>query len=256
MGTAVDVRSRSRVRLKRLLIGIGVVIVVAMIVAGAVLWIADGLSPDVIAAGLHSLPQALLIGVPIALILLAVGIPLGLWEWKRVARARAALRRQRRIEELRPLATILGLTPETLDKTQAATLQAITKSQDFEDLMAKVLAAHGYRDVHVVGQTGDHGIDLTGKTPDGKRMIIGQCKRYAEGNNVSEPTVRDFLGASYDFSVHHQAPVALFLATSGYTEAARKFANGLNSAANPNQISLQLFDGEQLARMVRELVVH
>jgi restriction endonuclease Mrr len=129
-------------------------------------------------------------------LLLAVGVPASVWEWQHAAQAQARRRRERRIAELAPLAKKLGLTPQTLGDATPESLTALTPDQ-FEDAMALLLTALGYRNVSVTskvnqqGNFGDHGIDLMGLDPHGQ-PFVGQCKRWQTAT-VGEPNVRDFL---------------------------------------------------------------
>jgi restriction system protein len=87
------------------------------------------------------------------------------------------------------------------------------------------------------GGTGDHGVDLELRSPDGRRAIV-QCKRYR--NTVGEQTVRDLLG-----TLIHERAAHAFLATSAeISDAAYAWAAGK---------PITLLDGRMLVQIAAEL---
>jgi len=89
--------------------------------------------------------------------------------------------------------------------------------QEFEGFMGDLLQRMGY-EVEVVGQTGDHGIDLLGKK--GSDRIAVQCKRWSGA--VGESIIRDFYG-----SMIHAGAVSGYIFTTGYfSTSAFKFSEG------------------------------
>ncbi len=63
----------------------------------------------------------------------------------------------------------------------------------FEHAVANVFRASGFRDMRVVGGSGDLAIDITGRDPSGQPVLV-QCKRYAPDKRIGSPEVQKFLG--------------------------------------------------------------
>ncbi|MET7734942.1 restriction endonuclease [Streptomyces sp. NPDC005402] len=90
----------------------------------------------------------------------------------------------------------------------------------FEHHIAKLLRRDGCTDVTVQGGHGDRGIDISGLTADGRRLVV-QCKRFAPYLNITSPDMQKFVGAA---KVLHTAEVALFVATCPFTSEALSIA--------------------------------
>jgi restriction system protein len=90
----------------------------------------------------------------------------------------------------------------------------------FEHHIAKLLRRDGCTDVTVLGGHGDRGIDVSGLTADGRRLVV-QCKRFAPYLNITSPDMQKFVGAA---KVLHSAQVALFVATCPFTAEALSIA--------------------------------
>ncbi|MFJ8782529.1 restriction endonuclease [Streptomyces sp. NPDC102476] len=90
----------------------------------------------------------------------------------------------------------------------------------FEHHIAKLLRRDGCTDVTVLGGHGDRGIDVSGLTADGRRLVA-QCKRFAPYLNITSPDMQKFVGAA---KVLHSAQVALFVATCPFTAEALSIA--------------------------------
>ncbi|MFF1709857.1 restriction endonuclease [Streptomyces sp. NPDC058268] len=95
---------------------------------------------------------------------------------------------------------------------------------EFEDLVAGLCRRDGCADVRRVGGAGDNGVDVTGRLPDGRSMII-QCKRYAPHRAVAGRDLRDLLGSR----VHFGADLAICVTTARFSRPAQAFAeqNGI-----------------------------
>ncbi|MGW6063087.1 restriction endonuclease [Streptomyces sp. NPDC055189] len=106
-----------------------------------------------------------------------------------------------------------------------AEADAMTGTQ-FEELVAGLCRRDGCTDVRRVGGAGDNGVDVTGRLPDGRSMII-QCKRYAPSRAVAGRDLRDLLGSR----VHFGADVAICVTTARYSRPALAFAAGSGIAA-------------------------
>ncbi|GAA2881560.1 hypothetical protein Acy02nite_16550 [Actinoplanes cyaneus] len=88
----------------------------------------------------------------------------------------------------------------------------------FEHFTARLMRASGFREVRVVGGSGDLGADVVGRTPDGRRVVV-QCKRFA--GNLGSPHVQRFAGTAREI---HGAEVALLVTTGRPTAQARDVA--------------------------------
>jgi HJR/Mrr/RecB family endonuclease len=110
---------------------------------------------------------------------------------------------------------------------------------EFEAYVRDLLAMLGYRDLRLNGGSGDLGVDIWGRTPQGRTAAI-QCKRYAPGKNIGSPMIQTFIGMQ---KVHHGADVGLFVTTSGFTLDAMRLAQAHG---------IQLIDGPALLRLQRK----
>ncbi|NUQ98500.1 MAG: restriction endonuclease [Streptomyces sp.] len=100
-------------------------------------------------------------------------------------------------------------------------------SKTFERHVAKLLIRDGCTDVFVVGGHGDRGVDIIGRTPDGRRLVA-QCKRYAPYLTITSPDIQKFVGSA---KVLYSAQVALFVATCPFTPDALQLATETNITA-------------------------
>ncbi|WP_369247810.1 restriction endonuclease [Streptomyces sp. R41] len=85
--------------------------------------------------------------------------------------------------------------------------------REFEEYVAELLRRDGCTCVVLRGGRGDRGIDITGRTADGRHVAV-QCKRFAPYLSVTSPDVQKFVGAA---KVLHTSEVALFVATCPFT---------------------------------------
>ena len=132
-----------------------------------------------------------------------------------------------------------ALRADILDKTRKVT------PAFFEQLLIDLLIAMGYgvgaeNTAHVLGKTGDNGIDgVINQDPLGVDQIYIQAKRYAQGNNVGAGDIRDFFGALN----LKKAQKGLFITTSDFTASASQTAKNLGSR-------IVLINGEELAQLM------
>ncbi|QKW36240.1 restriction endonuclease [Actinomadura sp. NAK00032] len=91
---------------------------------------------------------------------------------------------------------------------------------EFEELIAELLRRDGYRDVAVIGRSGDRGVDITARTPDGHKIAV-QCKRQAR--NVPADRIRNLIGAVHSTYTGHRG---VLVTNSGYTVQARSEGRG------------------------------
>ena len=93
--------------------------------------------------------------------------------------------------------------------------------RDFEILLFRIFQNHGYKALLGPGRA-DGGVDLrlVQENPIGDMLTVVQAKRYAPHNKIEPVPVQALYGVSKAEGAHH----ALFVTTSSYTPAARKFA--------------------------------
>ena len=111
----------------------------------------------------------------------------------------------------------------------------------FERLTQRLLREAGFRDVEVLGKTGDGGIDGVGvyRLSLVSFPIYFQCKRYK--GSVSAGTVRDFRGA-----MAGRGEKGLLVTTGTFTRSAREESS--RDGAPP----VELIDGDDLCDLLRE----
>ena len=111
----------------------------------------------------------------------------------------------------------------------------------FERLTQRLLREAGFRDVEVLGKTGDGGIDGVGvyRLSLVSFPIYFQCKRYK--GSVSAGAVRDFRGA-----MAGRGEKGLLVTTGTFTRSAREESS--RDGAPP----VELIDGDDLCDLLRE----
>ncbi|MFF2060880.1 restriction endonuclease [Streptomyces sp. NPDC058200] len=92
--------------------------------------------------------------------------------------------------------------------------------REFEEYVAELCRRDGCTEVKRVGGANDLGADVTGRLPDGRKIVV-QCKRYAKHRTVGSPDLQRFNGTARD---EHGADVPLFVASCTFTKQARAFA--------------------------------
>jgi hypothetical protein len=97
--------------------------------------------------------------------------------------------------------------------------------QEFEVLMAGLLAAEGFSDVLVTGQSGDGGVDITARCsrPFMRGRCVVQCKRYDTRRRVPPSDVRAFHGVI----AARPAVRGVFVTASSFTRGAKAFAESV-----------------------------
>jgi Holliday junction resolvasome RuvABC ATP-dependent DNA helicase subunit len=140
------------------------------------------------------------------------------------------------------LLSVLGLGPRPRAQGELATEEVDTLSGiEFERLVTGLLDAMGFR-TEMTKASGDGGIDIVASS---ERLITGgkylfQCKRYAPGNLVGSPTVREFYGA---VRADPEAVKGILITTSGFTQQALEFAR---------QLPIELIAGDKLRELLTE----
>ena len=109
--------------------------------------------------------------------------------------------------------------------------------REFEYAVADLLHDLDYRDIRLVGQTGDLAADITCRDRKGRSIVV-QCKRYAPGARIGSPDIQTFIGM---ITVHHGADRGLFVTTSLFSKPAIDLAQ---------RHGIQLIDGPTIARML------
>ena len=116
---------------------------------------------------------------------------------------------------------------------------------DFEELVLRLLLAMGYGQgldemAKAVGGSGDGGIDgVINQDPLGLERVFVQAKRYKEGNGVSSPDIRNFVGA---LNIN-RANKGVFVTASHFTPDAYRAAEG-------STVQVVLIDGARLAELM------
>lgn len=115
------------------------------------------------------------------------------------------------------------------------------KWEEFEELIARLLAEMGFEEIEMTGPSGDGGIDVRGTLVVGDvirtRMAV-QVKKWKR--NVQAPVVQQVRGS---LGAHEQG---LIITTSDFSPGARK------EAARPDAVPVALMNGEQLVVLLVE----
>jgi restriction system protein len=112
---------------------------------------------------------------------------------------------------------------------------------DFEDLIARLLAAIGFEEVEVTNRTKDGGIDVRGTLVVGdviRTRLAVQVKRWK--HNVQSPVIQQVRGS---IGAHEQG---LIITTSDYSKGAK------DEAERPDATPVGLMNGEQLVALLVE----
>lgn len=123
----------------------------------------------------------------------------------------------------------------------------VLSGQEFERVIKSLLMEMGF-EAELTEVTGDGGIDIIAKLDKpfvGGRYLF-QCKRYAEGNTVGAPEVRDFYGAV----MADRAVKGIFITTSEFTNQAKDFAAQSGIELVNHAKLLQLFAEYGFAKLV------
>lgn len=121
----------------------------------------------------------------------------------------------------------------TADVTAADAIHEACSPSDFEALVATLYENEGY-DTRVKPRGPDGGVDVIAERHGRERAI--QCKRYAGGNAVGGPTVRQTIGAAQT----HGADAVSVVTTSRFTSSAKSVVVDVDG------IDVELLDGTDL----------
>ena len=113
--------------------------------------------------------------------------------------------------------------------------------QAFERNLCRLLIYEGFSNVRLVGQTGDHGADVTA-TRNGKRWLF-QAKHWKKpiGKNVVDETIK----ASYEY----KAAIPVIVSSNGFESSVKEQQKLLMSSG----INLQLWDSNTLVNKSKKL---
>ncbi|MFG2723924.1 DUF2034 domain-containing protein [Streptomyces canus] len=76
----------------------------------------------------------------------------------------------------------------------------VMNGRTFEHHIAKLLRRDGCTDVTVQGGHGDRGIDVSGLTAGGRRLVV-QCKRFAPYLNITSPFTAEALSIAAETGI-------------------------------------------------------
>ena len=113
--------------------------------------------------------------------------------------------------------------------------------QAFERNLCRLLHYEGFTNVRLVGQTGDHGADVTA-TKSGKRWLF-QAKHWKKP--IGQGVVQETLNAAYEYN----ASVPVIVSASGFEAGVKAHQQTLLS----RRISLNLWDSETLIARTKRL---
>jgi len=161
-------------------------------------------------------------------------------EYNRDYQARKAAARTNIVVELAGGDEEVDIEPASWQERLLARLMQLAPD-GFERLAQRLLREAGFRNVQVLGKSGDGGIDGVGvyRVSLVSFPVYFQCKRYA--NQVGAGAVRDFRGA-----MSGRGEKGLLITTASFSPAAREEAT--RDGAPP----VDLVSGEDLCDLLRE----
>lgn len=121
-------------------------------------------------------------------------------------------------------------------------LQILNDSwQAFERNISRLLMYEGFSNVRLVGQTGDHGADVTASKA-GKRWLF-QAKHW--NKPIGETVVNETINAAYEYS----ASIPVIVSASGFESSVKEHQRILMASGVP----LQLWDSSTLVSKAKKL---
>ncbi len=112
----------------------------------------------------------------------------------------------------------------------------------FEEVVSRVFLGMGYT-IELTKSTRDGGADIICLAKGSGKIIIVECKRYAESRKVGIDLVHRLVGAKYDFG----ADAAYLVTTSSFTKPACSSAHNLNR----QNLNVNLVDGHELLKLLK-----
>jgi restriction endonuclease Mrr len=137
----------------------------------------------------------------------------------------------------------LALRKSRKDRLLNLTLENLKSMtpKDFEYTTAEILRRLGYKDVKVIGGSGDLGVDILAYNKDGKKVAV-QCKKYIT-RKVTSPDIQLFIGMMI---TEYKADYGLYVTTSYYTRDAYHLAM-------KHKDKLEIWTGRTLAEILLRL---
>jgi restriction system protein len=112
---------------------------------------------------------------------------------------------------------------------------------DFEHLIAVILRKLGYKDVKVIGGSGDNCIDILARDENDEGVAV-QCKKYTT-KKVTARDIQTFLGMML---LEEHVYKGIYITTS-------KFTRGVYKLSEKYYNTLILIDGYKLADILKEI---
>ncbi len=139
-------------------------------------------------------------------------------------------------------ATLVRLDGRYVDIALMKTLDGLLSlsPQEFEDAVALMLTAHGYRDVH--RRPSHDSADLRCRTLDGRATQVW-CRRFGPDHLLNEWEV-SAATATDGLLIKSRSSQAVIVTTSGYTTKALDLAK---------EYGITLIDGQQLVTMMQRV---
>jgi len=113
--------------------------------------------------------------------------------------------------------------------------------QAFERNLCRLLICEGFENVRLVGQTGDHGADVTGRKAGKKWLFQAKHWKKCAGMDVAMETIN----AVYEY----KADIPVIVSSGGFDAAVRSYQCTLLA----RKIPLQLWDSDTLVSRARRL---
>ncbi len=110
--------------------------------------------------------------------------------------------------------------------------------KEFEYTIAELLSRLGYKDVKVIGGSGDLAVDIIAKYRDDR--VVVQCKRYTS-RKVGSPELQMFIGMMV---TEYKASKGIYITTSSFTRDAIELAR---------RHRIELWDGNKLIDMLMNI---
>jgi restriction system protein len=136
----------------------------------------------------------------------------------------------------------LALRKSRKDRLLNLTLESLKAMtpKEFEYTTAEILRRLGYKDIKVIGGSGDLGVDILA-VKDGKKVAV-QCKKYIK-KKVTSPELQLFIGMMI---TEYKADKGLYVTTSYYTKDAYHLAM-------KHKDKLEIWTGRTLAEILLRL---
>jgi restriction endonuclease Mrr len=115
--------------------------------------------------------------------------------------------------------------------------------KDFEYTVAEILRRLGYKDVKVIGRSGDLGVDILAYKDGNNKKVAVQCKKYITKKKVTSPELQLFIGMMV---TEYKADYGIYVTTSYYTKDAYHLAM-------KHKDKLEIWTGRTLAEILLRL---